>query len=150
MKAICIDNETEEHKNFKAIPTKEKLKGLTKDKEYEVKQSKEYEGYFEVMNDLNEIETYKKYRFEVIEDKKVVKCIESDGHYLNVDEEYIVEGEKWGYYNIKIDGIDRAFKKIRFEVVEGEKMQGDVLKIRCIKDGGLTDQLTIGKEYKAV
>lgn len=155
IKAICIDNKTEEHKNYKGIPVKENLKGLTKDKEYEVKQSKEYEDYFEVMNDLGKIETYKKYRFEVVDGEKMeeikrVRCIKKckeDLNALNIGEEYPVLEESIDCYLIanKRDINDTWYSKELFE-----KVTDDVLMVECIDNNAAKDRLTIGKVYKVI
>lgn len=154
MKAICTDDTTEEHKNYKGKPVKEKIKGLTKDKEYEVKQSKEYEDYYEVMSDLGSIETYKKYRFKIVEGKKMekgfkVRCINNlEGQqHLTIGKEYIAdEGFEEGYYKIENDkGTKWNYPIELFEKVE------DVFEVKCIINGQMEQlALTIGKIYYAI
>jgi hypothetical protein len=80
IKAICIDNETEEYRNYKSELTQGKIIGLTKDKEYEVKQSELFDNYYEVENDFGVLRTYKKSRFKIVEDKKLREksCLNSD------------------------------------------------------------------------
>lgn len=152
MKAICTDDTTEEYKNYKAIPTKEKLKGLTKSKEYEVKQSKEYEGYFEVMNDLNKIETYKKYRFKIVgvEDMEKgfkVRCINNGGFELRLEKDgiYNVSKEINERYVLREIGEGYEFNKDRFE-----KVTDDVLMVECIDNQEGLLKATIGESYKVV
>jgi hypothetical protein len=67
MKAKCINDQSEEYPNFKGELSSYKLAGLTKDKLYQVEQSKEYKSYYEVINDLGIKENYKKERFEMLE-----------------------------------------------------------------------------------
>jgi regulator of replication initiation timing len=54
---------------------------FTKDKVYEVKQSEQYENYYEVLqNDLGVKQPYKKERFERVEDKIKLKYIGYSAH----------------------------------------------------------------------
>lgn len=80
MKAKCINDRSEEHPNYLSKLISNKLSGLTKDKLYEAEQAKEYEGYFEVLNDLGIKESYKKERFEIME------CINKECGF-NIDNE---------------------------------------------------------------
>jgi hypothetical protein len=141
IKAICIDN----------IRDGRSLKNLTKDKEYEIKESS-FDGYFEIINDEGKKETYFKSRFKVLEDKKGVRCINGNGNYLNTGELYNIEEEKENFYLIKIDGIERMFKKSRFEVVEDEKMEGEEYKdIKSLQDeiaNNLSKPTNYEEEYK--
>lgn len=154
IKAVCIDNDTEEYKDYKAVPKKEKVKGLTKDKEYIVKQSKEYEDYYEVMNDLNKIETYKKYRFKIVgvkdmEDKNIKVICKKDFIDFKKNKLYIAERTTTGAFDLKDDkGVGNIFYSADFEKLF-EKVE-DVLMVECIDNDRKLLNLTTGKQYPVI
>ncbi|WP_026887697.1 hypothetical protein [Clostridium beijerinckii] len=83
----CINDQSEKHFNYLSKLTSNKLPGLTKDKLYEAEQSKEYEGYFDVINDLGIKESYKKERFEdmeVLDYKEEYKKLKEENEKLNI------------------------------------------------------------------
>lgn len=83
MEAICINVDNSGLKGIKVF-------GLTKGKKYQVKQSKEYDNYFDLENDFGIIESYRKERFEVMESllsQCLNKCCElnQDGNCIGVE-----------------------------------------------------------------
>lgn len=69
-----------EEETFEAICiNKGDTKYLTNDKTYLVSQSKEYEDYYDTVNDIGNIDSYRKERFRIIDEqnKKIVKCVKS-------------------------------------------------------------------------
>jgi hypothetical protein len=106
--AICIDDTI----------------GLTKGKGYQVKQSKEYDNYYELTNDKGEVDTYKKERFEMVVQQ------------IGTDEGSNARFCESGNVIATINGA------------EGEKMEEKTMKVRCIqKCMEDLEGLTIGKEY---
>jgi hypothetical protein len=127
LKAICINDQSEEYKDFKAVPKREKVNGITRGKEYKVKQSQYYDNYYELINDDGELHTYKKSRFKV------------DGKKTWLEKFYEEKGKE-------------IVEEIVSEILEGEKMEEKTLKVRCInaKDNEKLEEnriYTVKKEY---
>lgn len=151
MEAVCINVDNSGLKGIKVF-------GLTKGKKYQVKQSKEYDNYFDLENDFGIIESYKKERFEVMEDKKVqetfnVKCI--DNYYngnklsLTVQKEYEVVAESSKSYSVKNDnGIIQPYDKKCFQRAK------DILIVKCVcnlkMNPAYYSYLTLGKKYAVI
>lgn len=117
MEAVCINVDNSGLKGIKVF-------GLTKGKKYQVKQSKEYDNYFDLENDFGIIESYKKERFEVMEDKIIkVRCINAkDNEKLKENKIYTIKKEYGSSYSLEeIKQYDYQFDKNRFEKVEQQK-----------------------------
>ena len=112
MKVKCIDNEFLEH-------------SLTIDKIYEVLKEKEH--HYEILDNDNENNNYKKIRFVQVDENKCIntriKCINNylAEKYLSKDKIYTVLEEKGDYYVIYDDSKKvNNWNKYRFIPVEEE------------------------------
>lgn len=147
MKAKCINDKSEEYSNFKDKTNPNKVIGLTKDKLYEAEQSKEYEGYFDVINDLGIKESYKKERFEVME------CINKDCNF-NIDNvckhkvisNTCVECDK----RIKLQHTQSYAEEQLEYAMEKEAKIKNALMVECIDNEEYSDRLTLGKTYPVI
>lgn len=119
---ICINDKTERDKKIKVL-------GITEGKEYPVKLCR-YPNYYELVNDLGNVETYFIDRFEVLE--KPIMEIGEIKFYKNGDVTYPISKEE--------------YKK----GTEGDKMEDKTIKVRCIKNDGIVGQITKGKEYPVI
>ena len=116
MKVKCIDNEFLEH-------------SLTIDKIYEV--IKEKEHHYEILDNDNEINNYKKIRFVQVDENKCInmriRCINnySTEKYLSKDKIYTVLEEKGDYYIIYDDSKKiNNWEKHRFVPAEENTIIG--------------------------
>ena len=129
---ICINDKTQRDKRIKML-------GITEGKEYQVKSSR-YANYYELVNDLGQVETYFVDRFKAVEGKEMedktikVRCIKNDGivGQITKGKEYPVIEESEEEYLIENDKgkKDTWYKKWLFEKVE------DVLIVECIWSEG--------------
>ena len=138
--AICINDKTTRDKKVKVL-------GITEGKEYQVKPSK-YANYYELVNDMGNVETYFMDRFKVVEDDKMedktikVRCIDAKGTIvLEKNKIYTVKKEYESSYLLEeIKNHDYQFDKARFEKVE------DVLMVECIDNTGYEGHLKLNKK----
>lgn len=126
MKVKCIDNEFLEH-------------SLTIDKIYEV--IKEKEHHYEILDNDNENNNYKKIRFVQVDENKCInmriRCINnySTEKYLSKDKIYTVLEEKGDYYIIYDDSKKtNKWGKHRFVPVEDNNIFNIALEIDNLVD----------------
>lgn len=126
MKVKCIDNEFLEH-------------SLTIDKIYEV--IKEKEHHYEILDNDNENNNYKKIRFVQVDENKSInmriRCINnySTEKYLSKDKIYTVLEEKGDYYIIYDDSKKiNKWSKDRFVQVEDNNIFDIALEIDNLVD----------------
>lgn len=135
---------------------------LTKGKNYQVIQNKEYDNYYDTVNDIGNQDSYKKKRFKIIEkvvesekmEDKIIKvrCINNGNMEqlaLKIGKVYdVIESDDiTGAYQILIDDTGRKnmnFSKSWFEKVE------DVLIVECVDNGISPKDLTLNKKYKVM
>lgn len=119
-KAECINDKWENNSLYK-------LFGITKGKTYQVKESTVYSGYYELVNNLGQVDTYRKERFKII-DKPVMEVGEMK-FYENGDVKYPISKEEYE------------------KAIEGDKMEDKTIKVRCINNNAAKDLLYIDKIY---
>jgi hypothetical protein len=125
--AICINDKTTRDKKVKVL-------GITEGKEYQVKPSK-YANYYELVNDLGNIETYFMDRFETKE-KLIMEC-KGIKMWTNGRIEISIRKEE----NNKTwfqEAMEQVQPKVREQLqkainnyFEGDKMEGKTIKVRC-------------------
>ena len=137
MKVKCIDNEFLEH-------------SLTIDKIYPVLEEKEQ--HYEILDNDNEINNYKKIRFVPVDENKCIntriRCINNHltEKYLSKDKIYTVLEEEEDYYIIYDDSKKvNKWNKCRFVPVEVNNMV-----VKCIDNVGLNHCLTNDKIYNVI
>lgn len=118
--AICINDKTERDRKIKVL-------GITEGKEYPVKLCR-YPNYYELVNDLGNVETYFMDRFEIVKNKK----------------SWMQEAMEQAAEIIR-DSAKEAFK-IK---LDGDKMENKIIRVRCINTLNFKD-LTKDKEYPVI
>ena len=119
--AICINDKTTRDKKVKVL-------GITEGKEYQVKPSG-YANYYELVNDMGNVETYFMDRFEILENPKWIEKFYSEN------------GKK-------------AIENIMVEIFGGHSMEDKIIKVRCIDAKGTivlekNKIYTVKKEYES-
>ena len=130
--AICINDKTTRDKKVKVL-------GITEGKEYQVKPSR-YANYYELVNDLGQVETYFMDRFEMVKTPG-----EKIQEFHNNNKTWFQEAMEQTSKAI-ITAIQNGAFKIN---VEGDKMEDKTIKVRCINTLNFKD-LTLGKEYLVI
>lgn len=131
--AICINDKTERDKRIKTL-------GITEGKEYQVKPSK-YANYYELVNDLGQVETYFMDRF---------KIVKTPGEKI---QEFHKNNKTWFQ-----EAMEKVQPKVKEQLqkainnyLEGDKMEDKTIKVRCIENGNMEHEaLKIGNVYDAM
>ena len=130
--AICINDKTTRDKKVKVL-------GITEGKEYQVKPSR-YANYYELVNDLGQVEPYFMDRFEMVK---------TPGEKI---QDFHKNNKTWFQQAMEqtSKAIITAIQNGAFKInVEGDKMEDKTIKVRCINTLNFKD-LTLGKEYLVI
>lgn len=148
--AICIENQK--------LPNGQL--GVTEGKKYIVKQS-QFTNFYELVNDLGEIDTYLKRRFKVIPkltEKIKARCKDKESGNLTFGKEYGVLG-KWQEDNNQMKPygpywvcliIDDTGNKSVEPCCIFEEVKEDNLIVECIDSKDKESGLTINKKYPVI